>query len=45
VHPGTDQNPWFADREVENEQVLVTGGIVASHICLPSLSGDSVREQ
>jgi uncharacterized protein len=39
VHPGTDQNPWFAEREVENEHILVTGGAVASHISLPILSG------
>lgn len=34
VHPGTDANPWFAGKLMQNEQVLMTGGSFPSHIRL-----------
>jgi putative CocE/NonD family hydrolase len=35
VHPGTDENPWFAATRVANQQTLITGGTALSHLEVP----------
>jgi putative CocE/NonD family hydrolase len=37
VHPGTDENPWFATRRVPTTQTLRTGGIDAATLDMPVL--------
>src|SRR5712692_9991592 len=32
VHPGTDDNPWFARKMVTNKQLVVVGGASPSHL-------------
>jgi putative CocE/NonD family hydrolase len=37
VHPGTEENPWFASEYVANEQSLVTGGDMGAYVEVPVL--------
>jgi predicted acyl esterase len=37
VHPGTDENPWFATTRVAAEQSVRTGGTAAASLTLPVL--------
>jgi len=39
-HPGTGENPWHAIQGKRNEQTLVTGGSVPSHLSITVL-GDA----
>jgi hypothetical protein len=45
VHPGTDENPWFAKTFAVNDQTLFTGGVSASRVTLPRVTegGPAVR--
>jgi uncharacterized protein len=43
VHPGTDQNPWFATNVRATGQALLTGGMAPSRVTLPVLPGSSRR--
>jgi putative CocE/NonD family hydrolase len=38
-HPGTDDNPWYAERLVANRQQLRIGGVDSSHVELPVYRG------
>jgi predicted acyl esterase len=39
VHPGNDENPWFATKRVSTEQTLRTGGPAAAFLELPVFAG------
>jgi putative CocE/NonD family hydrolase len=40
-HPGTEENPWTAERLVVNRQQLLLGGMDPAHLELPLYEGDN----